>query len=239
MKGHALVVAVAGLLVCLIAGSAAAQVTWETGFKGGLGFGKLRGDTQVAEVVDPGPPVIALSGDLNGFRTGFAGGAFVTARITEAFGIRLEALYAQKGGKGTVTVTQDGSPVGTATFTFKLDYFEVPVLAVGSFPAGAKAKVNVFGGPAVAFKARANVRAEAQGVSDQQDIGDSVESTDFGIAAGAGVSFAASERTNIVIDGRYTLGLSKVDKGGTDLKNGGLVFLAGLSFPLGGGSAAP
>lgn len=239
MKGRALVVAVAGLLVCLSAGSAAAQVTWEAGFKGGLGLGKLRGDTQVAEVVDPGPPVIALSGDLKDFRTGFAGGAFATAKITEAFGIRIEALYAQRGGKGTVTVTQDGSPVGTANITFKLDYFEVPMLAVGTFPAGVKAKVNVFGGPAVAFKARGKVRAEAAGVSDEQDIGDSVESTDFGIAAGAGVSFAASEGTNLVIDGRYTLGLSKVDKGGTDLKNSGLSFLAGFSFPLGGGSAAP
>lgn len=239
MMKRSLLVVLAGLLMCLTAGPVAAQVTWEAGFKVGLGLGKLRGDTGFSETLIDGGSTIVLSGDIGDFRTAFTGGAFANAMFTDAFGVRLEVLYAQRGGKGPVSLTIDGNPAGTVDVTFKHDYIEIPIMAVGSFPAGSKARLNVFGGPAVAFNTGAKVRVEAQGVSDETDNSDTVESTDFGIAAGAGISIAASASANIVIDGRYTLGLSKVPTTGEDLKNSSLAFMAGVSFPLGGARSNP
>ena len=236
MKTRALIAAIVGLMLYLAAGPAAAQVTWEVGFKGGVDLGKLTGDTGFSASFTDGFNTLDFDGDISDFRTGFAGGGFATARISDAFGIRFEVLYAQKGGKGSVNMTFNGTPAGTADITFKLDYVEIPVLAVGSFPAGNSARMNVFGGPSIAFKTGAKVKTEFQGQSDEQDAGDTTETTDFGFAAGAGVAIAASPTMSLVIDGRYTFGLSKVFKSGEDLKNGGLALMAGLSFPLGGGS---
>ena len=239
MRTRSLVAAVVGLL-CLSAGTAAAQLTWEAGFRGGLGLGKIRGDTGFSESSSDGSGnTIDVTGDIKDFRIAFGAGAFVTAKINDSFGVRLEALYVQKGGKGPVDVYFNGTLAGTADITFKLDYVELPLLAVASFPAGTSAKVNLFGGPAVAVKTGANLRAEAQGQSDETDIGDTIESTDFGFAVGAGVAIVASPRLNILIDGRATLGLSKVPTTGEDIKNTNLLFTAGLSFPLGGGSQTP
>lgn len=234
MNARTVLTAALVLLMGVSATAASAQLTWEAGFKGGLGLGKLRGDTGFSESFSDGTNTVDITGDISDFRTGFAGGGFLTARINDSFGIRLEALFTQRGGTGPLDVAVNGSPAGTADVTFKLDYFEIPLLAVGSFPAGARSKFNLFGGPAVAFKTSANLRVEAQGVADEQDIGDTVESTDFGFTAGAGVSIAATERVSFVIDGRYTLGLSKIPNTGEDLKNNNLVFMAGISFPLTG-----
>jgi opacity protein-like surface antigen len=236
MNARVVVATVIGLLLCLTAGLSAAQPTWEIGVKGGVGLAKLTGDTGLNASFTDGVDTIDLTGDIGDSRTGFTGGGFAAAQFSEAFGLRLEVLYAQKGGKGPLNVAFNGNPAGTADVTFKLDYIELPILAVGTFPAGSGSRVNVFGGPTIAFNTGSNIKTEAQGQSDEQDIGDTVEGTDFGFAAGAGLKFAATPKMNIVVDGRYTFGFSKIPTTGEDIKNGGMSFMAGLSFPLGGSS---
>ena len=186
MKARVLVIALVGILVCLSGRPAAAQVRWEAGFKGGVGLGKLTGDTGFSVSFTDGVDTFAFSGDISDYRTGFVGGGFATGNFSDAFGIRLEVLYAQKGGTGSVVVTFNGAPAGSADITFKLDYLEIPILGVASFPAGSATKMNVLGGPVVAFNTSAKLKAESQGQSNEQDISD-VESTDFGFAVGAGV----------------------------------------------------
>lgn len=241
MKRLGRIVSVGSLLSCLAVAPVAAGVTWEAGFKGGLGLGKLSGDTGINDVITDGGVTVIFSGDIGDPRTGFSGGGFANARISDAFGIRLEVLYAQKGGKGPVDVTVDGTPAGTADITFKVNYVEIPLLAVGSFPVGARAMVDVFGGPTVAFKAGAKLRAEVQGQGDETDIGSDIKGTDFGIAAGAGIRLFASQRMSIVLEGRHTLGLVNIldAAGGPSLKNRALAFTAGIAFPLGGRGAGP
>jgi hypothetical protein len=226
-------------LLTLTASHASAQVTWDAGFKLGVNFANLRGDTQISGTeTGEGGETISVSGDVDGYRTGFVGGGFATANITDAFGIRLELLYSQKGGKGDISVTVDGQPAGVLKNTVKLDYLEIPVLAVGSFPAGNKAKFNVFGGPAVAFNVSAKDKAEFLGEEEEVDIGEFTETTDFGIALGAGVTILAHERANVVIEGRYTIGLISVDKAGVDdLKNNAISIMVGMSFPIGAGGS--
>jgi len=239
MSKRSIAFAMVGIMVCLTAGPVAAQVKWNAGFKGGVGLAKITGDTGFSDSISDGVNTLDFFGDFGDKRTGLTGGGFVTADVNESFGIRLELLYAQKGGTGKLNVNLNGIPAGTADMTFKLDYFEIPALLVGTFPTSGGTKFNVFGGPVLAFNTGAKFKLEFQGQSDEQDIGDSVESTDFGLAIGAGVKIPASPGVGIVIDGRYTLGLSKFPKTGEDNKNSDLVFMAGLSFPLGGASAGP
>jgi opacity protein-like surface antigen len=237
MKGRVFAVAIVALLGCTCTGPALAQVTWEAGFKGGVSAFSFKGSTRFFESLTDGVNTFDFSGDISDVRTGFAGGAFASAGITDAFGVRLELLYAQKGAKGTLDLAVNGSPAGTANITYKVDYIEIPILAVGSIPAGGETKVNFFGGPAVAFRTSAKVKAEVEGQSDEQDISEGLESSDFGFAAGAGLETAASSRVHVVMDARYTFGLSQVFKSGDDIKNGGFTFMAGIAFPLGGGRA--
>ena len=224
-------------IVCLGAAlPAAAQITWEAGVKGGVGMGKMMGDVESTET----DGTFTVTQNIDGYRTGFAGGGFATAKITKDFGIRLEALYSQKGGKGDFSVT-DGTNTVTGDATFKLDYFEVPLLAVGTFAAGTKTMIDVFGGPVFGFKTGANLLLEAEGDSDETDISDSVKGTDFGVTVGAGLTILAHPKANVVIDGRYTHGLTNIPEDAPDdfdLKNSDIVFMAGVSFPLGGGAAA-
>jgi opacity protein-like surface antigen len=223
-------------IVCLsVALPAAAQIAWEVGVKGGVGLAKLTGDTETTET--DGTLTVTLNVDQ--YRTGFSGGGFATARITADFGIRLEALFSQKGGTGDFSVS-DGTTTVTGNAEFKFDYFEVPLLAVGTFGAGTKTRIDVFGGPVFGFKTGANLRLEAEGQSDETDIGDSIKGTDFGFTAGAGLTFLTHPKANIVIDARYVRGLTNIPEDAPedfDLKNNDIVFMAGLSFPLGGGSA--
>ena len=238
MKGRAVAVAIVALAGCTCAGPALAQVAWEVGFKGGLGGYSLKGETSFFESVTDGVNTLDLSGNIGDVRTALIGGAFAAADLTDAFGIRLEVLYAQKGGKGTVDLTFNGLPAGTAAITYKVNYIEIPILAVGSVPAGDITNVSFIGGPTVAFKTSAKVKAEFQGQSDEQDNSDTLEGTDFGFAAGAGLTIAASPAVHVVMDGRYTFGFSKTPKSGEDIRNRGFAFMAGLAFPLGAGGAA-
>jgi hypothetical protein len=224
-------------IVCLsVALPAAAQVTWEAGVKGGVGMGKMTGDVESTE----SDGTVTVTQNIDSYRTGFSGGGFATAKITKDFGVRLEALYSQKGGKGDFSV-DDGTNVVTGDATFKFDYFELPLLAVGTFAAGTKTMIEVFGGPVFGFNTGANLLLEAEGQSDETDISDSVNSTDFGATVGAGLVILAHPKANVVIDGRYTFGLTNVAKDAPedfDLKNSDIVFMAGVSFPIGSGAAA-
>src|SRR5262245_46347112 len=238
MKRRVSVVAVGSLMLCLIAQSVVAA-TWEAGFKGGIALPKLNGDTGISASFTDGVDNFDVTGDVKDSRTAFAGGGFATAKVNEQFSVRIEALYAQKGGKGPLDVFVNGFFAGTADVSIQLSYIEIPVLFVGSFPAGAKTKIDLFAGPAVGFKTGADLKIEAQGVSDKTDFSDQVKSTDFGMTIGAGTRLPASEKVGIVIDGRYSFGLSSIaEDSGVSIKNQGFVFMAGLSFPLGGGGGS-
>lgn len=234
MNARAVVLMIGCLLCGLAAAPAAAEVSWEGGLRGGLGLGKMRGDTRISDSQSDGVTTVTVTGDISGWRTGFAGGTFVGARLSDAFALRLEILYAQKGGDGPVDVFVDGTPAGTATLAFKLDYVEFPLLAVWSVPAGTRATLDVFGGPALGFKSAAKLRIDVMGISEEADIKDTVKGTDVGLSFGAGVRILASETVNLLLDGRFTLGLSDFPEGtgAPSLKNDALAFTAGLSFPL-------
>jgi hypothetical protein len=207
MKRYLMIVlALTVILALLPLSNAAAQLKWEAGVKGGVSMANLYGSDV----------------DNTSIKYGAAGGAFVTAQITEMFGVQLEGLYMQKGAK-----YDDTDSTGAAiTGKLKLDYIEIPLLAVASFKAAEKVMINVYAGPALGILASAK--------DEDVDIKDYVKSTDFGATFGAGFTYDV-ETVKIVVEGRYTLGLVKIDDTDAkeDIKNGNFAIMGGFSIPFG------
>jgi hypothetical protein len=65
----------------------------------------------------------------------------------------------------------------------------------------------LFAGPSLGFKLSARATAELGGQKTNEDIGDLIESVDYGVVFGAGW-----EAGRLTIDGRYTWGLSALGK---------------------------
>ncbi len=250
------VVAVAERCVFLLWGNVSAQVTWELGVKAGLGLAKVTGDD--AKMTESGTFDLgegfygtgSMTQAFDGSKTGFVGGLYATAQVNERFGIRLEGLYTQKGGKGDNTGSIDvydpsDTYLGTATFsgenTLTFDYFEFPLLAVVSFPVSESATFDFFAGPALAFNTKAEVEfemtismdGESQTDAETEDIKDEVEGMDFGGVLGAGVSF---DLDSVVLFGeaRWTYGFKEIDKSSDnlDIKNSAFGFMVGVGIPL-------
>jgi hypothetical protein len=197
------------MVVALCGGGSVAMAQGvSVGVKGGVSFTTLT------------PEVSENNVDLDR-RTGIVAGAFVTWPLAEHVGLQLEGLYAQKG-------TAFDRPGFTGTT--KLDYFEVPMLLVASTAhSHSGTSFQFFGGPSVAFKVSAKSSASTQEETVDVDIPDEwIEGVDWGVVAGAGVTFG-----RISVEGRYTFGLNDINgepEARTKVRNGSAAVLAGFRF---------
>ena len=234
-----------------------AQRYFEVGLKAGVAFSKLSGsnleNTEVFNNEDLGGGFTGtgtISASLADMKTGFLGGGYATLHVNERFGVRLEALYTMKGGKGddsgSIDVFDSASNyVGTFTIdgtnNLSLDYFEIPILAVASFPAGASSTFEIFAGPGIAFRTAAKSKTEltlslsgnSQTQSQSSDVSDSFKGTDFVGVLGAGMSFKVGAQA-LLLEARWTPGFTEIDDTGSgqDWKNNGFAISAGVGFPL-------
>jgi hypothetical protein len=155
-----------------------------------------------------------LTGDIDGNKSmltpGF--GLFLTYKASPNFAIQPEVLYEMKGTK------EDGGDG-----KIKLNYITVPVLLKYVIPTQGKMAPSIFAGPYLGFKASAK---------DQDGTKlEGVKSTDFGVAFGAGLDFAAGATGVFTIDARYELGLSNTnDVGDVSVKNSWLGLYLGYGF---------
>ena len=198
------------VLVLFITVSADAQN--RIGFIGGLNLANVS--------VDPEETGIEYSN-----RTAFGGGSVVDLRLAENIALQLEPMFLQKGAK----VKEDGSG---HNMKVKLSYIEVPLL-LKLMLGQSTICPYIMAGPSVGFRLSAKV---SNGV--ERDVKDVTKSTDFGLDFGAGISFPAGNGA-IFAEGRYGLGLSQINDDpedpNTDVKNKGIQFMAGITFPLSGG----
>ncbi len=245
-------VGIVAFMLC-VSGSTIAfgQLSWELGLKGGVGVTKLTGDDTKGSLdfSEPGFSLVG-DGDSGDSKLGFVGGGYATIHVTDQFGVRLEALYFQKGGKGEFSGQGNEQGVGAFDFqgelTFTFDYFELPLLAVVSFPAGTSGTFEVYAGPALAFNTKAELKLELTvtvtdsaraggtgSVSETEDISDETKGIDFGGVIGAAFVFELT-RVNLFFDGRWTYGFTKIDDStdNADIKNSAFAFMAGVGFPL-------
>lgn len=185
-----------------------AQGLTAKGFLGGINMANVYGDDVEMEGIKPSNQM------------GFAAGAFLVYNFGENLGIRPEVLYSQKGAK---------YEEGEAKVTLKVDYLEIPILIQFAIPTEGSLKPILLAGPYVGIKMSAKTVMEIGDQSSEEDMGDEVKSTDFGLMFGAGVVF--SDRFEI--SARYSMGFTSipdVEIEDVDLKNKAIQIRAGISL---------
>jgi len=165
------------LILSIVSFSARAQYI---GVKGGLNLSNLNIDDV----------------DDENMRAGYHFGAYINLPISDGFAVQPEVLYSTKGAEA------DYNLVGfDGTAKLKLDYIDVPILAV--FKLGDA--IEIHAGPYFGFLA--NSKYEVSGdVSDDGDLdSDNFKNLDYGLVGGLAVNFAA-----IQVGARYNYGLQEI-----------------------------
>jgi hypothetical protein len=201
----AVVIASAATVIGVGAPAARAQeVTY--GVKGGVHLATLQ--------VDGGDEAGALD-----WRPGLVAGGFLAWPLAGRLEVQPELLFTQKGA----SAEEDG---GTATQ--KLDYLDVPVLVSCRLFGDAGRHLSGFVGPAFGFRLRARSSASFGGDTLEQDVSEQVKHTDFTVVGGL-----AYHRGRVVVDGRYSWGISDIDQDAEDdleMRTRGMTFLIGWRF---------
>ncbi len=143
-------------------------------------------------------------------RVGVMVGGFMTFGLAPMIAFEPEVLFSMQGSKlhfGT------SGTIVSSDVTAKLDYVQVPLLLRIGNSGKAGASLYAVAGPTLGILAR------NEGVADQ------LKSTDLGVVVGAGVTVS-----RLLLEGRYTAGLTDFNKGGTVYKNRVLSLLVGLNF---------
>jgi len=164
-------------------------------------------------------------------RTGLVGGAFLSIESNPRFAIETGAFYSQRGGE-----LPGGSAGGT--FRFRVDYVEIPVLAV--FRSPIRTKVDPFFGigGAVGIRVGCQLSTTSANSSLASDCSllaggstSAFNSNDLGAVGELGVD---TRGVRFVL--RFNLGLTSVDASGSgaSIQNRTLSLLVGYGFRIGG-----
>ena len=153
-------------------------------------------------------------------RVGLAAGIEGEYGLAEDLGITAGVLYSMQGVKGTTDIA--GVKVDQ---TYKLDYINIPILANYYIIKGLAIKAGIQ--PAFKVSAKAKFEGSYGGVkaSEEEDI-DGTKG--FYLSVPFGLSY---EISNVVIDARYNLGVTKAIKD-VDCKHSWFTFTLGYKFAL-------
>jgi len=199
-----------------------------------------------------------LVGDVGDFKSGFIGGAFLTLFLSDMIGIQTEAMYIQKGGEGPakgqiIFRPEYGQPqfaLFDGTVYAKINYIEVPLLAVFRFDAVDSGNLRIHGlaGPTFALKTDAKGSLEGQGriklqdesyrlvdVDQEDDLRNRVKNFEFGILIGAAVYWDIGN-VDLVFESRWERGLTTIDNTTLyrDIETSNVCLMFGFSYPFGG-----
>lgn len=145
---------------------------------------------------------------------GFVAGGFVDVALTDLFSVQPQLLFVQKGAK-----LREAGLDGTVT----LDYVEVPILGVVSFPRQGPIIPFVYAGPSIGVSVNATV--EVDGV--EVDIpDDEIKSTDVGVVVGGGIYV-----DGLTLEARYTAGVDAIAPDANHPKTRAFYVIAGFRFP--------
>lgn len=184
------------LLMALTAFAAAAHAEAQVALKGGVSHGRISNQG-------------LLPGDLGG-RTGFAVG-LALATPPAAFGVGVEALYAQRGARSA------NNPSSR-----ELDYIDIPIYVRVMAPATGFAPY-VYAGPQISFEVRCDT-----GIEDCPETGRSTAT--YSGVVGAGIHLLEV----LSLEGRYMYGLSDLELETVteeeSYRNRSFMILAGVTF---------
>jgi len=177
------------LLLALNLSPAFAQQRWSIGPRVGANIATLRGDVT-----------------NNKWVPGWSAGGFIMYSDINHFGISGDILFSQKGAKFENVVVGNGR----ATYTQRINYLEIPVLARYFLTLSGNFRPNFFIGPSVAFRLNAKLKNYSIDNTDQpdDDITDFFRPADLGVVGGIALNFEVAKGKRILLDARYTHGLT-------------------------------
>ena len=182
--------------------------------------GGVKGGVNLATI----PEIASAVGETDldtSMRTALAIGGFVAFAVGERFDIQPEVFYVQKG----IRFEGSAGPFpGDATV--KLDYIEVPVLAVYRFAADRRSTGYLLAGPAFAFNTSA--RVSTSGTDEEPEIDDQVKDSEVSLIFGGGFSFG-----RLLAEARWTEGLTAINDESAfieDVRNRAVTILLGVRF---------
>ena len=157
----------------------------------------------------------------------FALGVEAEYGLTEKFSLAAGILYSRQGCdfgefKGSFGYTT----VGWDKNQNKLGYLNIPIVANYYIAKGFAIKAGIQ--PGFLLSAKRKIDGIGDTPSEDIDYKDALESFDLSIPLGL-----SYETDNVVIDGRYNLGVTKINKEGDDsYKNSVIQFTIGYKFAL-------
>jgi opacity protein-like surface antigen len=160
------------------------------------------------------------SEDYSG-RAAFGIGVVVDRQLMDNLDLHMEPMYLQKGAK----VSETGFSA-----TFKVNYFELPVMVRYSLPVDLPVTPYAMAGPSVGLL----TKAKYDSGENEQDATSETRSIDFSAGFGAGVQIPEGNRM-LFAEVRYLLGFVNINNQSDEstVKNRGLQILVGITIPLG------
>jgi hypothetical protein len=159
---------------------------------------------------------------------GYMFGGTLEYGLGKSISLQTELNYQKKGEK--VNTTFEGTEAVTKR---KFNYLTVPLLVketVHDAGLGDNWDLTFFAGPYASYLVSANAKTTAGSISDDQNIEDQTENSDFGALFGGGVRYNLSNGAAIYTELRYEMGLSKIDKQDPDLRNKSIGITVGYRF---------
>jgi len=217
-------------ILFLFIGSANSQTGIRLGLKTGYSMGTQYG-------IKPADDIYTVDSDI---RNGFTGGFLLYFPITESVGIQQELLYAMKGSRQNVTISQPFS-INTVS-EYNLNYFEMPMIVKYEF---IKIKnLGIYGSTGIAlsllmkgeYSITSTINAGGPPIIAQES-GDTkgLDIFDYSFVYGAGTDFKLLNK-DFFFDIRMTVGwntLAMPNATGADpvpLRNQAYVFSVGTYF---------
>jgi hypothetical protein len=148
-------------------------------------------------------------------RVGLVAGGFMTVGIVPSLAFEPEVLFSMQGSK--LHVSKSGVSTDAKA---NIDYVQIPLLLRIGNSGKSTASLYAVVGPSIGFLMGAKI--------DGEDFSDELKKADVGLVVGAGVTL-----TRFLIEGRYTVGLTDLNKPGLSTeanKNRVLSLLVGLHF---------
>jgi len=155
----------------------------------------------------------------NDTKVGLLAGAFATYSIVNTFGITGKVLYSQKGAEFNGNKTN-------------LNYIEIPVIGRFFLVKEGAFRPNLFVGPSFGFLAGASSKVGDGDWVKIDDYKSSFNGFDFGVTGGIGLNYEIATETRLLLDARYTHGLSDVSVANGDVNNLAYAITVGVSFGI-------
>jgi hypothetical protein len=163
----------------------------------------------------------AISSEAYSGRAAFGLGVVVDRQLIENVDLHMAAMYLQKGAK----VSETGFSA-----TFKVNYFELPVMVRYTLPLDLQIMPYAMAGPSVGLL----TKAKYDSGDNEHDATSETRKIDFSAGFGAGVKIPEGPRM-LFAEVRYLLGFVNINNQSDEsmVMNRGLQILAGITIPIG------